>query len=180
MLLTSGVRGWISFSSRERMRGHYPSGYYQSGGGGCNRESQEAFREEEDASRKRFAHVHDLDRFACRTLVLWKRRFKPHTSTGRGGSEVKLGAWLLKSTLNDYSQPRLVCLPAPDTIKCGDIGVPRSKETAPPEDPTLGLCLGPYSGPMGWELFLVSEVSLQGSSGGSRSGFKSLRFEVQD
>jgi hypothetical protein len=29
------------------------------------------------------------------------------------------------------------------------IGLPRSKETAPPWDPTVGLCLGPYGGPRG-------------------------------
>ena len=29
------------------------------------------------------------------------------------------------------------------------IGVPRSKETAPPLDPTVGLCLGLYGGPGG-------------------------------
>jgi len=29
----------------------------------------------------------------------------------------------------------------------GATGVPRSKETATPWDPTVGLCLGPYGGP---------------------------------
>ena len=27
--------------------------------------------------------------------------------------------------------------------------VPGSRETAPPSDPTVGLCLGPYDGPRG-------------------------------
>ena len=31
----------------------------------------------------------------------------------------------------------------------GGRGVPRSKETAPPQDPPVGLCLGPYGGPRG-------------------------------
>jgi len=30
-----------------------------------------------------------------------------------------------------------------------DKGVPRSKETAPPQDPTVGLCLGPHGSPRG-------------------------------
>ena len=36
------------------------------------------------------------------------------------------------------------------TLKAGCsvlIGVPRSKKTAPPWDPTVGLCLGPYGDP---------------------------------
>jgi len=33
-------------------------------------------------------------------------------------------------------------------------GVPRSKETAPPQDPTVGLCLGTYGGPRGGGAFL--------------------------
>ena len=28
-----------------------------------------------------------------------------------------------------------------------DTGIPRSQETAPPQDPTVGLCLRPYGGP---------------------------------
>ena len=31
----------------------------------------------------------------------------------------------------------------------GGAGVPRSKETSPPLDPTVGLRLGPYGGPRG-------------------------------
>ena len=33
------------------------------------------------------------------------------------------------------------------------IGVPRSEETAPPQDPTVGLCLGPYGGTRGYGFF---------------------------
>ena len=39
---------------------------------------------------------------------------------------------------------------SPDLIDWGRAGgVPRSKETAPFEDPTEGLCLGPFGGSMG-------------------------------
>ena len=41
-----------------------------------------------------------------------------------------------------------------------DTGVPRSQESAPPEHPTVILCLGPYGGAMGGGLFLTSEVPL--------------------
>ena len=34
------------------------------------------------------------------------------------------------------------------------------KKQPPPEDPTAGLCLGPYGGPIGGGQFLVSEVPL--------------------
>ena len=34
------------------------------------------------------------------------------------------------------------------------IGVPRSKENAPPQNPTVGLCPGPYGGPRGGGGFL--------------------------
>ena len=37
-------------------------------------------------------------------------------------------------------------------------GVPRSSETAPPQDPTVGQCLGPYDGPGGVALFLDNEL----------------------
>jgi hypothetical protein len=33
-------------------------------------------------------------------------------------------------------------------------GVPRSYETATPQDPTVGLCLGPYGGPRGADVLL--------------------------
>ena len=39
-------------------------------------------------------------------------------------------------------------------------GVPRSLETTPPWDPTVGICLGPCGGPRGGRLFLRSEVPL--------------------
>ena len=39
-------------------------------------------------------------------------------------------------------------------------GVPRSYETPPSKDPTVVLCLGPYKGPRGGALFLMSEVPL--------------------
>ena len=32
----------------------------------------------------------------------------------------------------------------------GFTGVPRAQQTASPQDPTAGLCLGPYGGPRGW------------------------------
>ena len=38
-------------------------------------------------------------------------------------------------------------------------GVPRSAEAAPPWDPTVGLCLGPYGGP-GGGAFPMSEVTM--------------------
>ena len=41
-------------------------------------------------------------------------------------------------------------------------GVPRSEETAPHSDPTVGMCLGPYGGPRGGGLCLMSEVPLNG------------------
>ena len=39
-------------------------------------------------------------------------------------------------------------------------GVPRSYETPLSYDPTVGLYLGSYGGPMGGGLFLMSEVLL--------------------
>ena len=39
-------------------------------------------------------------------------------------------------------------------------GVPRSKQTVPLLDSRVGLCLGPCSGLIGEELFLMSEVPL--------------------
>ena len=55
----------------------------------------------------------------------------------------------------DEKQP---CRLSPD--KGLATGLPRSNETVPPWDPTVGLCLGPYGGPGGGGLFLESEVSL--------------------
>ena len=49
--------------------------------------------------------------------------------------------------------------PAPRMTQPGT-GVPRSQETAPPQDPSVGLYLGPYGGPKGGGHFLMSEVSL--------------------
>ena len=47
-------------------------------------------------------------------------------------------------------------------------GVPRSQETAPPWDPQVGLCLGPYGGPLGsGGHFLMSEEPLH--EGGPRT-----------
>ena len=40
----------------------------------------------------------------------------------------------------------------------GGTGVPRSKETTPPLDPTVGLRLGSYGSPRGGVLLLVSEA----------------------
>jgi len=37
-------------------------------------------------------------------------------------------------------------------------GVPRSKETTPPSDPTVGSCIGPHGGPRGGGQFFMSEV----------------------
>ena len=39
-----------------------------------------------------------------------------------------------------------------------DAGVPRSHKSAPPEDPTVGLCLGHYGGPRGGGGFLMSKI----------------------
>jgi hypothetical protein len=39
-------------------------------------------------------------------------------------------------------------------------GVPRSSETTPPWDPTVGSCLGSYSGPRGGGGLLMSEAPL--------------------
>ena len=36
----------------------------------------------------------------------------------------------------------------------GVTGVPRPEETAPPQDPAVGVCLGPYGGPRGGSRFL--------------------------
>ena len=40
----------------------------------------------------------------------------------------------------------LSCGSGPITDSEGDTGVPCSYETAPPYDPTVGICLGPYGG----------------------------------
>ena len=40
-----------------------------------------------------------------------------------------------------------------ETISQLDTGVPRSWETPSPQDPTIGLCLGPYGGPKGGGCF---------------------------
>ena len=37
-------------------------------------------------------------------------------------------------------------------------GAPRLKENAPPQDPTVGLCLGPCGGPRGVSALSVAEL----------------------
>ena len=37
---------------------------------------------------------------------------------------------------------------------CHFTGVPRSKDNAPPWDPTVGLCIGAYGGTRGGDVFL--------------------------
>ena len=46
-----------------------------------------------------------------------------------------------------------------------DTGIPRSQETASPEDPVVGLYLGSYGGPRGGGVFFMSEVPLQAATG---------------
>ena len=52
-------------------------------------------------------------------------------------------------------------------------GVPRSLKTAPPQHPTVGLCLGPYG-----DLFLMSEVTLYrgGGFGASHKAHYKMEF----
>jgi len=51
-------------------------------------------------------------------------------------------------------------------VSCGSAtgvphtGVPRSKETASPQDPMVGLCLAPFGGPGGGGLLVMSKVPL--------------------
>ena len=42
---------------------------------------------------------------------------------------------------------------------CGFTGVPRSSESPPPQDPTVGLCIGPEGAPRGC-CFLMREIPL--------------------
>ena len=48
----------------------------------------------------------------------------------------------------------------PDLQPFSNTGVHRPSETAPPLDPTVGLCLWPYGGPRGGGRHFLSEVPL--------------------
>ena len=51
-------------------------------------------------------------------------------------------------------------MPLPPCLMVSTRGVPHLQENATPQDPAVGLCLGPYSGPTGVGAFLMSEVPL--------------------
>ena len=64
-----------------------------------------------------------------------------------------LGASAVRLEVDEFL-PRIQCA----NLRIVGTGVSRSYETAPPKDPTAGLCLGPNGGPRGGLLFLMREV----------------------
>ena len=82
---------------------------------------------------------------------------------GRGSNVIpkraRPGLASLKPCSAKAAREGLVSASGYDACCCGT-GVPRSQENASPQDPTVGLCLGPYGGPRGGGVFFTSEVSL--------------------
>ena len=78
--------------------------------------------------------------------------------SGRGGTPSELvGLWVHPERAFAGQQE-----PAPFVV-CRTVSRYRATSLMrppPPNDPTVGLCLGPYVIPLGGRLFLVSEVTL--------------------